>query len=260
MLEVKNLSVNYLFDEKINQAVSGVNFTVAKGESLGVVGESGSGKSTVALSILRLIAPPGKIAAGEIIFNGQDLLKLSEKKMIGIRGAKISMIFQDPFTSLNPVYTVGDQIAEVIQLHQGLSRKESWQKAIEMLALVQIKKPELRINDYPHQFSGGMRQRVMIAIALSCQPELLIADEPTTALDVTIQAEILELLKELQEKIGLSILYITHNFGVVRQICDRVVVMQKGKVVEEGLTRGIFTAPQNHYTKELIACLKALRI
>lgn len=256
MLEVKDLFVTY----PGVKAVSGVRFSVAPGEILGVVGESGSGKSTIALAIMRLISSPGEIISGKIMFNGQNLLKLSATEMIKIRGAKISMIFQDPFTSLNPVFTVGDQIAEAIQLHQGLKRKEAWEKAIEMLALVRIKDSGLRSKDYPHQFSGGMRQRVMIAMALACQPELLIADEPTTALDVTIQAEILALLKELQGKMKLSIIYITHNFGIVKQLCDRVVVMNKGVIVEEGRTEAIFNSPQNVYTQRLIDCLKIITL
>jgi len=256
MLEVRGLSVTY---PAIN-AVSGVRFSVASGETLGVVGESGSGKSTVALAIMRLISPPGEIISGEVIFRGQDLLKLPEAEMIKVRGAKISMVFQDPFTSLNPVFTVGDQIAEAIQLHQGLKRPEAWEKAVEMLDLVRIKDSEVRSRDYPHQFSGGMRQRVMIAMALACQPELLIADEPTTALDVTIQAEILALLKELQAKMKLSIIYITHNFGIVKQLCDRVVVMNKGVIVEEGRTETIFNSPKNVYTQRLIDCLKTLTL
>jgi len=259
VLNVKNLSTYFYLEKKVLKAVDGVSLFVDKGEILGVVGESGSGKSTLALSIMRLVSPPGKIVSGEVIFNGQDLLKLSEEEMVKIRGAKISMIFQDPFSSLNPVFSVGDQIAEAIQLHQGLSRREAWQKAIEMLNLVQIKDPEIRVKDYPHQFSGGMRQRVMIAMALACQPEILIADEPTTALDVTIQAEILKLLKELQEKLNLSIIYITHNFGIIKEICNRVVVMYQGKVVERGKTYQVLENPREDYTKKLINCLKELR-
>jgi peptide/nickel transport system ATP-binding protein/oligopeptide transport system ATP-binding protein len=232
---------------------------VAKGEILGILGESGSGKSTIAHSILRLITPPGRIVAGEILFDGQDLLKLSEKEMIKIRGGQISLIFQDPFTSLNPVFTVGDQIAEAVRMHQGLSRKMAWRKAVEMLALVQIKDPARRAGDYPHQFSGGMRQRVMIAMALACQPRLLIADEPTTALDVTIQAEILRLLEHLQRQLGLSVIYITHNFGIVKAICARVAVIHQGKVVESGVTEQVLGSPREPYTQRLINCLKVIR-
>jgi len=259
MLEVKALSTYFYQDEAVVKAVEGVSLSVASGETLGVVGESGSGKSTLALSLMRLIYPPGKIVSGEVVFNGQDLMKLTEQEMIKIRGAKISMIFQDPFTSLNPVFTVGDQIAEAIELHQGLSRKQAWNKAIEMLEIVKIKDPGVRIKDYPHQFSGGMRQRVMIAMALGCRPEVLIADEPTTALDVTIQAEILKLLKELQKELKLSIIYITHNFGIIREVCERVIVMYKGRKVEEGRVQEVLENPKEDYTKSLINSLRALR-
>jgi len=259
MLKVKNLSTYFYPEGKEVKAVDNVSFSVDRGEILGILGESGSGKSTLALSIMRLIYPPGKIVSGEIFVDGQDLLKLSEEEMIKVRGARISMIFQDPFTSLNPVYTVGDQIAEAIRLHQGLGKKEAWDKAVEMLDTVHIKNPASRIHDYPHQFSGGMRQRVMIAMALACQPELLIADEPTTALDVTIQAEILKLLKEIQEKFNLSVIYITHNFGIIKAICRKVIVLYKGKVVEEGSVDKVISSPQNDYTKRLIACLEVLR-
>lgn len=259
MLNVKKLSTYFYPEGKEVRAVDDVSFSVGKGEILGILGESGSGKSTIAHSIMRLIYPPGKIVSGEIIFNGLDLLKLTEEDMIRIRGAKISMVFQDPFTSLNPVYSVGDQIAEAIQLHQGLKRKEAWDKAVEMLATVHIKDPSARVRDYPHQFSGGMRQRVMIAMALACKPELLIADEPTTALDVTIQAEILRLLKEIQEKFDLSVVYITHNFGIIKAICQRVIVLYKGKLVEEGEVDEVISSPENDYTKRLIACLEVLK-
>ena len=258
MLNVKNLSTYFYQDDAVVKAVDDVSFSVGNGEILGILGESGSGKSTVAHSIMRLIYPPGKIVAGEILFNDQDLLRLSEEQMIKIRGAKIAMVFQDPFTSLNPVFTVGEQIVEAIKLHQGLNNHEAWDKAVEALTAVHIQHPESRIRDYPHQFSGGMRQRVMIAMALACQPELLIADEPTTALDVTIQAEILRLIKEIQQKYSLSVLYITHNFGIIKQICDRVIVMYKGRLVEEGLTQQILEFPKDAYTKRLIDCLKVL--
>jgi ABC-type dipeptide/oligopeptide/nickel transport system ATPase component len=254
-LIVGNLSVNY----PEVKAVDNIGFSVNKGEILGIVGESGSGKSTIAHAILRLISEPGKIVAGQILFNGRDLLKLSEAEMIKVRGAKISMIFQDPFTSLNPVFRIGDQIAEAISLHQGLGRKEAWQKAVAMLELVQVREPERRAADYPHQFSGGMRQRAMIAMALACQPELLIADEPTTALDVTIQAEILKLIKELQQRLKISVIYITHNFGIIKALCSRVVVIYRGEKVEEGNVAEVLAAPQNDYTKRLIGALKVLR-
>jgi ABC-type dipeptide/oligopeptide/nickel transport system ATPase component len=259
MLDVKNLSTYYYPEEKIVKAVENISFSVQKGETLGILGESGSGKSTIAHSLLRLIYPPGRIVSGEIFFNGRDLLKLSEEEMIKIRGAKISMIFQDPFTSLNPVYSVGDQIAEAIQLHQGLNKKEALEKAVQMLKTVHIKEPGSRIRDYPHQFSGGMRQRVMIAMALACQPELLIADEPTTALDVTIQAEILRLIKEIQEKFKISVVYITHNFGIIKAICQRVLVLCKGKVVEKGRVDMVLSNPKSDYTKRLISCLEVLK-
>ncbi len=259
MLDVKNLSTYFYQEGSVVKAVDDVSFLVGKGEILGILGESGSGKSTIAHSLMRLIYPPGEIVSGEIIFKGQDLLKLSEEAMIKIRGAQISMVFQDPFTSLNPVYTVGDQVAEAIKLHQGLKRKEAWDKAVDMLETVHIKNPSARAHDYPHQFSGGMRQRVMIAMALACRPELLIADEPTTALDVTIQAEILKLLKEIQEKFNLSVIYITHNFGIIKAICQKVIVIYRGKMVEEGNVQEIFTSPKDAYTKKLIACLEVLK-
>jgi ABC-type dipeptide/oligopeptide/nickel transport system ATPase component len=259
MLEVKHLSTYYYPDGKETKAIEDISFQLGQGEILGILGESGSGKSTIAHSILRLIYPPGKIIAGEIILNGQDLLRLSETEIIKIRGAKIAMIFQDPFSALNPVFTVGDQIAEVFQLHQRLNKKQAWKKAIEMLEMVKIKDAGLRIKDYPHQFSGGMRQRVMIAMALACKPEVLIADEPTTALDVTIQAEILKLLQELQRQLNLSVLYITHNFGIIKTLCQRAVVLYRGRVVEEGLVTEMMTAPKDPYTKRLIEALAIIR-
>ena len=259
MLEVNNLSTYFYSEDNLVKAIDNITFSVKKGEIVGVLGESGSGKSTLGLSIMRLITLPGKIMSGEINFEGQDLLKIAEKDMIKIRGAKISMVFQDPFTSLNPVFTIGEQIAEAIRLHQGFNRREAIAKAVEMLDLVHIKDPAQRIKDYPHQFSGGMRQRVMIAMALACQPNLLIADEPTTALDVTVQAEILKLLVEVQNKFGLGIMYITHNFGIIKELCSRVVVMYKGKIVEQGSTREIMERPKDAYTKRLIDCLKVLK-
>ncbi len=259
MLEVNNLTTQYVTGGKIIKAVDNVNFAVDNGEIVGLLGESGSGKSTVGLSLLRLIPPPGKIVSGQIYINGKDIMKLREKHMNRVRGAVISMIFQDPFTSLNPVFTIGDQICEVIELHQGKSRKQALTDAVEMLDIVKIKDPQKRIRDYPHQFSGGMRQRVMIAMALACRPEVLIADEPTTALDVTVQAEILKLLKEIRDQFGVSILYITHNFGVVAEICSRVIVMYKGKIIEQGTVREIYNEPKHGYTRNLINCLKELR-
>ncbi|OGC14808.1 hypothetical protein A3J90_08640 [candidate division WOR-1 bacterium RIFOXYC2_FULL_37_10] len=254
MLQVKTLSTLFYKDDSIIKAVDDFSFYIEKGETLGLLGESGSGKSTVALSILRLISKPGKIVSGAIELDGQDILKLSDKEIINIRGAKLSMIFQDPFSSLNPVFTIGDQIAETISLHQKLSKKESWRKAKEMLQKVQID-PD-RIRNYPHQFSGGMRQRVMIAMALSCQPEFLIADEPTTALDVTIQEGVLKLIKDLQRELGFGMIFITHNFRIAKKVCDRFCVMQKGKLVEEGSQ--VFNKPQKPYTKKLVDCMNLL--
>jgi len=253
ILEVNNLQTHFGTDEGVVKAVDGVSFHINRGETLAVVGESGSGKSVTSLSIMRLIAtPPGRIAGGEMLFEGQDLVKKSESEMRKIRGNDISMIFQEPMTSLNPVYTVGDQIAEAIQLHQNKRRKQAMKLAAEMLDLVGIPEPGKRIYNYPHQMSGGMRQRVMIAMALSCGPKLLIADEPTTALDVTIQAQILDLMRKLQREIGMSILFITHDLGVVAEIADRVVVMYAGRAVEEGDVNEIFANPQMPYTLGLM--------
>ena len=253
LLEVKGLKTYFDTDEGTVKAVDGVSFHIDKGETLAVVGESGSGKSVTSLSIMRLIPmPPGRIAAGEIIFNGQDIVKNTERQMRQLRGNDISMIFQEPMTSLNPVYTVGDQIAEAIVLHQGKSKKQAMKMAAEMLELVGIPEPGKRVKNYPHQMSGGMRQRVMIAMALSCGPQLLIADEPTTALDVTIQAQILDLMRKLQKEIGMSILFITHDLGVVAEIADRVVVMYAGRAVEEGDVNSIYGAPKMPYTVGLL--------
>jgi peptide/nickel transport system ATP-binding protein len=240
------------------KSVDGVTFHIQRGETLAVVGESGSGKSVTSLSIMRLIAmPPGKIVEGEILFRGKDgvqknLVTAPENEMRKIRGNDISMIFQEPMTSLNPVYTIGDQIAEAVILHQGKNRKDGMEAAVQMLELVGIPAARKRVNEYPHQMSGGMRQRVMIAMALSCNPALLVADEPTTALDVTIQAQILDLMRKLQAEIGMSILFITHNLGVVAEMADRVVVMYGGRVVEEGEVIDIFKAPKHPYTMGLL--------
>ena len=253
ILEVNDLKTYFGTDDGVVKAVDGVSFHINRGETLAVVGESGSGKSVTSLSIMRLIAtPPGRIAGGEMLFEGQDLVKKSESEMRKIRGNDISMIFQEPMTSLNPVYTVGDQIAEAIQLHQKKNRSQAMKLAAEMLDLVGIPEPGKRVHNYPHQMSGGMRQRVMIAMALSCGPKLLIADEPTTALDVTIQAQILDLMRQLQREIGMSILFITHDLGVVAEIADRVVVMYAGRAVEEGDVREIFAKPQMPYTLGLM--------
>src|SRR6266581_1183820 len=256
LLQVKDLQTSFFTPEGEVRAIDGVSFEIGEGKTLGLVGESGCGKSVTSLSIMRLIpSPPGKIVGGEIFYRGRDLLRLNNEAMRRIRGNEISMIFQEPMTSLNPVFTVGNQIGEAIKLHQGLGKRETRQKTIEMLRLVKIADPESRVDSYPHQLSGGMRQRVMIAMALSCNPSLLIADEPTTALDVTIQAQILELMKELRREIGMAVLFITHNLGVVAEIADRVVVMYSGRVVEEGDVRQLFKRPRHPYTRGLLECL-----
>lgn len=258
LIKVEDLKTYFYTDDGTVPAVDGVSFSIEAGKTLGLVGESGCGKSVTSLSIMRLIPPPGKIVGGKIIFEGIDLLELSESEMRRIRGNKISMIFQEPMTSLNPVFTVGSQIAEAIQLHQGLDKNSAMEKAIEMMRLVGIPSPELRAKDYPHQLSGGMRQRIMIAMALACNPKLLIADEPTTALDVTIQAQILELIKELREKLGMSVLLITHNLGVVAETADNVAVMYAGRIVEYGSVRDIFKHPLHPYTWGLLQAIPRL--
>ncbi len=248
LLEVHNLKTSFYTHHGEIQAVRGASYSLKKGDVLGIVGESGSGKSVSALSIMGLIEEPGKIKEGEVLFDGRDLTKLSQKELSDLRGNEIAMIFQDPMTSLNPVYTIKNQMVEVIRRHQKVSRKEALEKAIEMLRLVGIPEPEKRIHSFPHEFSGGMRQRVMIATALSCNPRLLIADEPTTALDVTIQAQILDLMNDLKEKINASIIMITHDLGVIAEICDHIIVMYGGTVMEQGTERDIFYNPQNPYT------------
>ncbi len=259
LLAVKDLRVTFATDDGIVRAVNGLSFDLQPGETLGIVGESGSGKSVTALSIMRLIAsPPGRIEHGQIVFKGQDLLTLGEQQMRSIRGNKISMIFQDPMTSLNPVLTIGDQIAEAIVLHQHKSRSEARKRSIEMLDLVRIPEAAKRLNDYPHQFSGGMRQRVMIAMALACDPELLIADEPTTALDVTIQAQILDLMRDLQKRLNSAIIMITHDLGVVAEVCENVLVMYGGNMVEYGSADQIFNQPKHPYTWGLLESLPRL--
>ncbi len=253
LLEVKGLKTYFFTDEGVVRAVDGVDLRIDRGETLGVVGESGCGKSVTALSIMRLIAqPPGRIVAGEILYNGRDLLKLSAAEMRKIRGKEIAMIFQEPMTSLNPVFTVGEQIAEAIRLHEGLGRRDAMDKTIEMLRVVHIPNPERRVREYPHQLSGGMRQRVMIAMALSCSPKLLIADEPTTALDVTIQAQILDLLNELKEKFRMAVMLITHDMGVIAETAQRVVVMYAAQVVEEAPVTELFKEPLHPYTQGLL--------
>lgn len=259
VLEVKNLKTHFFTEEGTAKAVDGVSFHLKKGETLGIVGESGCGKSMTSLSILRLIpTPPGKIVDGEILLNNENIIAMDNEQLRKVRGNKISMIFQEPMTSLNPVLTVGEQIAESLRLHQNLSRKEAWHKAVEMLELVGIPAPEKRAKQEPYQLSGGMRQRVMIAMALACNPEVLIADEPTTALDVTIQAQILEILKELQQKLGMSIIFITHDLGVVAEMCDKVAVMYAGQIIEEGSAESIFEGPLHPYTNGLIDSIPKL--
>ena len=241
------------------RSVNGVSYQLRAGETLGVVGESGCGKSVTALSIMRLVpTPPGRFAGGAIRYRGTDLLKLTEREMRQIRGNRISMIFQEPMTSLNPVLTVGRQIAETVQVHQKLSRAAAMQRAVEMLRLVQIPEPERRVKEYPHQLSGGMRQRVMIALALACNPEVLIADEPTTALDVTIQAQIVDLIKRLQKELGMGVIMITHDLGVVAESCDRVVVMYAGRKVEEATVIDLFERPLHPYTRALMGSMPAM--
>src|SRR5271156_689358 len=258
LLEVDRLQTHFGTPDGVVRAVEGVSFQINAGETLGVVGESGCGKSVTAMSILRLVQePPGKIA-GSIRFDGRELLALPEADMQTIRGNAISMIFQEPMTSLNPVLTVGRQIGETLRLHQGMDARAAEQKAIEMLVLVGIPAPERRVREYPHQLSGGMRQRVMIAMALACNPKLLIADEPTTALDVTIQAQILDLMRDLQRRLGSAIMLITHDLGVVAEMCQRVVVMYAGRKVEEGAVEEIFARPMHPYTRGLLGSVPKL--
>ncbi len=258
LLEVRNLRTTFKTEDGVVTAVNGLSFSLDAGQTLGIVGESGSGKSVTSLSIMRLIDRPGRIESGEIIFDGRDLLKLRDEEMRHVRGHRIAMIFQDPMTSLNPVLTIGEQIAEVVRLHLGRNHREARETAIEMLRKVRIPSPEKRVDDYPHQFSGGMRQRAMIAMALSCNPQLLIADEPTTALDVTIQAQVLELMNELQRETGAAIILITHDLGVVAETCKDVLVMYGGNMVEYGSARQIFAEPRMPYTQGLLASLPRL--
>lgn len=252
LLEVKNLKTQFKLKKGIVNAVNNIDFSIDKGEILAIVGESGSGKSVTSLSIMGLVQDPGKVVDGEILFKGKDLRKKSDKEIQSIRGNEISMIFQEPMTSLNPVYKIKNQLMESIMTHMNLSKKEALERAIKMLDLVGIPSPEKRINDYPHQMSGGMRQRVMIAMALSCHPELLIADEPTTALDVTIQAQILELIQSLREKLNMAVLLITHDLGVVAETADRVIVMYCGRIVEEATAEELFRHPKHPYTVGLL--------
>jgi peptide/nickel transport system ATP-binding protein len=253
LLEIRGLKTYFATEDGMVHAVDGVDLAVDRGETLGVVGESGSGKTVTALSVLKLIAtPPGRIIAGQILWQGRDLVPLSPDEMRHIRSKEIGIVFQEPMTSLNPVYTVGAQIAETVREHEGLGRRAALEKAVEMLRLVHIPNPQRRVHDYPHQFSGGMRQRVMIAMALSCNPKLLIADEPTTALDVTIQAQILELIAEMKERLGMAVMLITHAMGVVAETAQRVAVMYAGKVVEEAPVAELFGNPRHPYTRGLI--------
>jgi len=253
LLEIRGLKTHFASDDGMVQAVDGVDLTVAKGETLGVVGESGCGKTVTAMSILKLVPmPPGRIVAGQILWRGRDLVPLPPEAMNGIRAKEIAIVFQEPMTSLNPVYTVGEQIAEVVRRHEGLGRRAALAKTVDMLRLVQIPNPQRRVHDYPHQFSGGMRQRVMIAMALACDPKLLIADEPTTALDVTIQAQILELLHDMKSRFGMAVMLITHAMGVVAETAQRVVVMYAGKVIEEASVEQLFGRPRHPYTRGLI--------
>jgi peptide/nickel transport system ATP-binding protein len=253
LLEIKGLKTHFATDDGIVQAVDGVDITLNKGETLCVVGESGCGKTVTAMSILKLIAmPPGRIVAGQILFEGRDLVPLTSNELDDIRAKEIGFIFQEPMTSLNPVLTVGEQVAEVLRRHEGLSNKDALARTVEMFKLVQIPNAAGRVHDYPHQFSGGMRQRVMIAMALACRPKLVIADEPTTALDVTIQAQILDLLQDMKERFGMAVMLITHAMGVVAETAQRVVVMYAGKVVEEADVDSLFESPSHPYTQGLI--------
>lgn len=252
ILEVKGLRTSFFTHVGEVKAIRGVDFTLREGEIAGIVGESGSGKSVTSLSIMRLLQDPGKVVGGEILFQGKNLLEKSEKEMVKMRGNEISMIFQDPMTSLNPVYTIGSQIEEALLNHFKMSKAELHEKALKMLELVKIPSPESRMKNYPHEFSGGMRQRAMIAIALACDPKLLIADEPTTALDVTIQAQILHLMKELNRTLNTTIMFITHDLGVVADLCDRVIVMYGGLIMEEGSVEEIFYQPRHPYTMGLL--------
>ena len=252
LLEVRDLRTSFFTDAGEVRAVNGVSFNLERGRVLGIVGESGSGKSVTAYSIMQILAGTGKIVGGSIKFDGQELVGAGEKVMKDIRGNKISIIFQDPMTSLNPTYTIGRQLMEAILLHTNRNKQQAYDRAVEMLRLVNVNEPEKRMKQYPYEFSGGMRQRVMIAMALACEPDILIADEPTTALDVTIQAQILELMKSLQEELGMAIIMITHDLGVVAQLCDEVIVMYAGSICEQGTADEIFYNPKHEYTKGLL--------
>ncbi len=260
LLDVKNLKTYFFTEDGIVKAVDGIDFYVAPGEVLGLVGESGCGKSVTSLSIMRLVGIPGQIVEGEITFEGRKILELSESEMVEMRGNRMSMIFQQPQTSLNPVFKVGDQVAEVLQIHRDMGKEESWEKAVELLRLVGIPDPERKAHAYPHEMSGGQAQRVMIAMALALNPQLLIADEPTTALDVTIQAQILDLMRDLSERMGTSVILITHDLGVVAEMADRVAVMYAGRIVEESDVRMTFAEPLHPYTQGLIGSIPVLGV
>jgi len=260
MLEVRGLKTYFYTEAGVVRAVDGVDFYVDRGEVLGIVGESGCGKSVTSFSIMRLLSQPGRIVAGEVVFDGRDLLKLSDDAMVGIRGNRISMIFQQPTSCLNPVFRVGDQISEVLEIHQTLGKQAGRARAIELLKMVGIPEPEKRVDAYPHELSGGMAQRVMIAMALACLPELLIADEPTTALDVTIQAQILDLLRRLQSEMDTAIILITHDLGIVAEMCERVAIMYAGRIVEEATVEEIFENPKHPYTVGLLGSIPVLGV
>ena len=260
LLDVQHLTVTFAGRNTITTAVDDVSFQIAKGETLGLVGESGSGKSITAFSILRLLQPPGRVTGGRVLFEGQDLLALPEREMQAIRGARISLVFQEPVTALNPVMRVGDQIAEALTAHGAATWTDARARAIELLDAVHIADAARRVRDYPHQLSGGMRQRVMIAIALACHPSLIIADEPTTALDVTIQAQVLDLMRELKARYHLALLLISHDFGVIAEMADRVAVMRAGRLVEEGTVRQVLRTPSHEYTRHLLAAVPGARM
>ena len=259
LIEVQGLKTRFFTQDGVVHAVNGISYHVDEGETLGIVGESGCGKSVSVLSVMRLIpTPPGKIVGGEVWFEGRDLLKVDQEEIRSVRGNKIAMIFQDPMTSLNPVLTIGQQVSEALQLHMGMNKEQAKQRSIELLEMVNIPQAADRIGDYPHQFSGGMRQRVMIAMALSCNPQLLIADEPTTALDVTIQAQIIDLVKKLRDEIGMSIVWITHDLGVVAGLADRVVVMYAGYIIESARCKEVYGDPRHPYTLGLLGSIPRL--
>ena len=258
LIQVKDLVTQFKLDDGVLTAVDHVSFDIYKGESLGIVGESGCGKSVTAFSLLNLIAPPGQVVSGEILYEGEDILKKSKREMRMFRGGKVSMVFQEPMTSLNPVFTIGNQIDEVIRIHQRVRAKEAKERSIELLKLVNIPLPEQRYAEYPHQLSGGMRQRVMIAMALACNPMLLICDEPTTALDVTVQAQVLKLINKLKRQMNMSIMLITHDLAVISEIADRIIIMYAGQMVEEAKERDIFTAPLHPYTEALLRSIPSV--